>query len=78
MTNRLIDKKDENKLEADHSHLAQTYVNSFKPSAKDIKAHKVLQDLRKNSHIVVDKPDKRNGAVGVNSQSQNPSRANGA
>ena len=76
MTNRLIDKKDENKLKADHSHLAQTRVNSYKPSAKDIKAHKVLQDLCKNSHIVVHKPDKENGAVGVNSQSQSPSRAN--
>ena len=58
MTSRLIDKKDENKLKAELSQLAQTYVNSFKPSARDIKTHKVLKNLRKNSNIVILKPDK--------------------
>ena len=52
MTTRLIDKKGENKLKADLFHLAQTYVNSFKPSAMDSKTHKVLKNRRKNSNIV--------------------------
>ena len=66
MTSRLIDMKDENKLKAEFSHLAQTYVNSFKPLAKDTKTHKVLKNLRKNSNIVVLKLDKGNGVVVAN------------
>ena len=63
MTSCVIDKKDGNKLKGDLSRLAQTYVNSFKPSAKDIKTHKVLKNLRKNSNIVVLKLDKGIGVV---------------
>ena len=66
MTSRLIDMKDENKLKAELSHLAQTYVNSFKPLAKDIKTHKVLKNLRKNSNVVILKLDKGNGVVVAN------------
>ena len=65
ITSRLIDKKDESKLKADLSHIAQIYVNSFKPSTKDIKTYKVLNNLRKNSNIVVLKSDKGNGVVFV-------------
>ena len=40
MTNHLIDKRDETGLIAYISYLAQFYVNSSKPSSKDIMAHK--------------------------------------
>ena len=60
MAGRLIDRKDENKLKDDLSHMANFYVNSFKLSPKDIKTHKVLKNLRKNNDLVVLKPDKGN------------------
>ena len=66
MISRLLDKKDENKLKTDLSHLAHLYVNSFKLSPKDIKTHKVLKNLHKNNDIVVLKPDKGNGVVILN------------
>jgi len=66
MAGRLIDRKDENKLKADLSHMANFYVNSFKLSPKDIKTHKVLRNLRKNNDLVVLKPDKGNGVVILN------------
>jgi len=47
MAGRLIDRKDENKLKADLSHMANFYVNSFKLSPKDIKTHEVLKSFVK-------------------------------
>ena len=44
-------------------HIAQLYVNSFKPSKKDIQNHKVLKILHKNKDIVILKQDKGNGIV---------------
>ena len=61
MAGRLIDRKYQNKLKADLSHMANFYVNSFKLSPKDIKTHKVLRNLRSNNDLVVLKPDKGNG-----------------
>ena len=66
MISRLLNKKDENKLKTDLSHLAHLYVNSFELSPKDIKIHKVLENLHKNNEIVVLKPDKGNGVVILN------------
>ena len=65
MTSHLINKKDENGLKAELSHLAQLYVNPFKPSPKDIKTLKVLKNLHKNNDIVVLKPDKDNVVVAL-------------
>ena len=66
MNSNLVDKRDEGKLRADLSHLAHSYVNSFRPSQKDIKTHKILNQLRKSKNIVFLKPDKGNGIVIVN------------
>ena len=66
MKSRLFDKSNDNKLKSDLSHIAQIYVNSFRPSNKDIKTHKVLKNLHKNKNIVILKPDKGNGVVVVN------------
>ena len=63
MSSRLMDKNNVGKLKADLSHLAQTYVSSFRPSQKDIKTHKTLNQLRRNKEIVLLKPDKSNGVV---------------
>ena len=62
----MVDKRDEGKLKADLSHLAQSYVNSYRPSQKDIKTYKILNQLRKNKDIVFLKPDKGNGIVILN------------
>ena len=66
MKSRLLDKSTDNKLKSDLSHIAQLYVNSFRPSNKDIKTHKVLKNLHKNKDIVILKPDKGNGVVVLN------------
>ena len=63
MYNNMVDKRDEGKLKADLWHLAQSYVNSYRPSQKDIKTHKILNQLRKNKDFVFLKPDKGNGIV---------------
>ena len=59
MTSRLLDWKNKGKLRADLSHLEQSYSNSFRPSLKDIRTHKILNQLRKNNDVVILKPDKR-------------------
>ena len=64
--NNLMDKRAEGKLKSDLSHLAQSYINSFRPSQKDIKTHKILNQLRRNKDIVFLKPDKGNGIVLLN------------
>ena len=66
MNSRLMDKNNVGKLKADLSHLAQTYVSSFRPSQKDIKTHKTLDQLRRNKEFVLLKPDKGNGVVVLN------------
>ena len=62
----MVGKRDEGKLKANLSHLAQSYVNSYRPLLKDIKTHKILNQLRKNKDIVLLKPDKGNGIVILN------------
>ena len=71
MNSRLLDRKNEGKLKADLSHLAQSYANSFRPSLKDIKTQKILNQLRKNKDIVILKPDKGNGVVILNRKDYN-------
>ena len=63
MAKNLKDTKLEGKLAADLSHLAHCYVSSYRPSAADLKKHKVLKELRKNRNLVILKPDKGNGVV---------------
>ena len=71
MDSRLLDRRNESRLKADFSHLAQSYAKSFRPSLKDIKTHKILSQLRRNSDIVILKPDKGNGVVRLNRKDYN-------
>lgn len=63
MANNRIDRKQEGKLVADLSHLAHTYVSSYRPTSADLENHKILKELRKNKVLVILKPDKGNGVV---------------
>ena len=71
MNSRLMDNNNVGKLKADLSHLAQTYVSSLRPSQKDIKTHKTLDQLHRNKEIVLLKPDKGNGLVVLNRSDYN-------
>ena len=44
-------------------HLALSYFYNYKPSARILRQHCVLPNLRKNKDIVITKPDKGNEAV---------------
>ena len=48
------------------SHLANSYVTTYQPSAATLKKHRVLTKLRKNKDIVILKPDKGNSTVLIN------------
>ena len=63
MKSRIIDKSNDSKVKSDLYHITQLYVNSFKPSNKDIQNHKVLKNLHKNKDILILKQDKGNGMV---------------
>ena len=51
--------------------MAQSYAISFRPSSKDIKSHKILNQLRKNNDIVILKPDTGNDVVILNRKDYN-------
>ncbi|XP_073232122.1 uncharacterized protein [Porites lutea] len=63
MLKNLKESKDTGKLATELSHLAHTYVSSYRPTASDLKKHRILKELRKNKNIVILKPDKGNGVV---------------
>ena len=58
-----MDKNKANEVRREIQHLATTYVNSFKPSLKDLKKLKILKRLKKNKDIIILRPDKGNGVV---------------
>ena len=58
-----MDKNKANEVRSKIQHLATTYVNSFKPSLKDLKKLKILKRLKKNKDIIILRPDKGNGIV---------------
>ena len=45
------------------SHLANSYVNAYKPTKNSLKKHKILKRLRENKGIVILRPDKGCGTV---------------
>ena len=45
------------------AHLANNYYHSYRPSANQLKKHKILDKLKKNNNIVILKPDKGNAVV---------------
>ena len=59
----LVDKNKAKEVRSEIQHLATTYVNSFKPSLKDLKKLKILKKLKKNKDIIILRPDKGNGVV---------------
>ena len=58
MAKKLKDNKQAEKLVADLSHLAHTYVSSYCPTTADLKKLRVLKEIQKNKNIVILKPDK--------------------
>ena len=63
MLKNLKESKDTGKLATELSHLADTYVSSYRPTATDLKKHRILKELRKNKNIVILRLDMGNGAV---------------
>ena len=57
----LVDKNKANEVRSEIHHLATTYVNSFKPSLKDLKKLKILKRLKQKKDIIILRPDKGNG-----------------
>ena len=67
----LVDKNKANEVRSEIQHLATTYVNSFKPSLKDLKKLKKLKRLKKNKDIIILRPDKGNGVVVLDTSAYN-------
>ena len=53
MTNNLKDKKYLDELKTAMSHLANSYVNAYKPTKNSLKKHKILNKLRDSKVIVI-------------------------
>ena len=52
-------------IKAHLSYLANSYFHNNKLSARILRQHRVLRNLRKNNDIIITKPDKENGAVSL-------------
>ena len=63
MSKDLKDQKDTGEVKAKISYLANTYVNSYKPTKKTLRKHKILKKLRNNNNILITKPGKENGVA---------------
>ena len=63
MTNDLEVKKHSGELKTKMSHLANTYVNAYKPTKNCLKKHKILKSLRESKDILILTPDKGCGTV---------------
>ena len=61
--NKLKSDKIKSQIKAHLSYLANSYFYSYKPFARILRQHRVLQNLRKNKDIVIAKPDKGNGVL---------------
>ena len=62
MSKDLKDQKNIGEVKTKISYLANTYVNSYKPTKNALRKHKTLNKLR-NNNILITKPDKRSGVV---------------
>ena len=63
MSKDLQDVKEAGEVKAKMSYLANTYVNSYKPSKNALRKQKILIKLRNNNEILITKPDKGNGVI---------------
>ena len=61
--NNLKSEETKSQIKAHLSCLANSYFYNYKPSARILRQHCVLRNLRKNKDIVITKPDKGNGVV---------------
>ena len=63
MGKKLRNTKQAGKRVADLSHLAHTYVSSYRPTTVGLKKLRVLKEIRKNKNIVILKPNKGDSVV---------------
>ena len=63
MIKDLQDVKEVGEVKAKMSYLANTYVNSYRPSKNALHKHKILKKLRNNNEILITKPEKGNGVI---------------
>ena len=61
--NNLKSEETKSQKKAHLLHLARSYFYNYNPSARILRQHCVLPNLRKNKDIVITKPDKGNEAV---------------
>ena len=61
--NNLKSKETKSQIKADLLYLANSYFYNYKPFPRILCQHRFLQNLRKNTDIVITKPDKGNGVV---------------
>ena len=59
----LKDQKDTAEVKAKISYLANTYVNSYKPTKNALQKHEILKKLRNDNNILITKTDKGDGVV---------------
>ncbi|PIK43036.1 hypothetical protein BSL78_20110 [Apostichopus japonicus] len=67
----LKDSADAGVVKTQLAYLANNYVISHKPSTTDLRKYKILKKLKRNSSIVILKPDKGNGVVIIDRQAYN-------
>ena len=65
MTNDLKDNKHSGELKSKMWHLANTYINAYKPTEHSLKKHQILKRLQHNRNIIL-RPDKGCGTVILN------------
>ena len=58
--------KDAGKVKAKMSYLANSYVNTYKPSKNTLRKHKIIKKLTNNKDKLITKPDRSNGVIMVN------------
>ena len=63
MSKDLKDNRNAGEVKAKLSYLANSYVNSYKPTKNVLRKYGVLNKLRNNIDILITRPDKGNGVV---------------
>ena len=66
MSKDLKHEKDAGKVKAKMSYLANSYVNTYKPSKNTLRKHKIIKKLTNNKDKLITKPDRSNGVIMVN------------
>ena len=66
MTKDLRDEKQSGEAKTKISNLADSYINSYKPTLHALKKHRILKRLANNKDIVILRPDKGSGTVILN------------